>query len=77
LFSRRYGFVMAAMSDPLPAGTQMWIRNLSGPLELKFYRYAASVPNAFGGDRHHCDSRRDALAGTLTRKGIRAGNTVP
>jgi hypothetical protein len=46
-FSRRYGFVMAAMSDPLPAGTQMWIRRLSGPPELKFYRYAGSAPKAF------------------------------
>jgi hypothetical protein len=46
-FSRRYGFVMAAMSDPLPANTQMWIRKLSGPPELKFYWYAGSVPKAF------------------------------
>lgn len=46
-FSRRYGFVMAAMSDPLPTGTQMWIRKLSGPPELKLFRYAASVPKAF------------------------------
>lgn len=46
-FSRRYGFVMAAMTDPLPDGTQMWIRKLSGPPELKFFRYAASVPKAF------------------------------
>jgi hypothetical protein len=46
-FSRRYGFVMAAMTDPLPDGTQMWIRRLSGPPELKFFRYAAAVPKAF------------------------------
>jgi hypothetical protein len=46
-FSRRYGFVMGAMSDPLPEGTQMWIRRLSGSPELKYYRYAASVPKAF------------------------------
>ncbi len=45
-FSRRYGFVMTA-SDPLPAGTQMWIRKLSGPPELKFYRYNGSVPKEF------------------------------
>ena len=46
-FSRRYGFVMDAMSDPLPAGTQMWIRKISGPADLKIYRYASSVPKAF------------------------------
>jgi hypothetical protein len=46
-FSRRYGFVMAAMSDPLPANTQMWIRKFTGPPELKFYWYAGSVPKAF------------------------------
>jgi len=46
-FSRRYGFVMDAMSDPLPAGTQMWIRKLSGPVDLKIYRYSTSVPKAF------------------------------
>jgi len=46
-FSRRYGFVMDAMSDPLPPNTQMWIRKLSGPAELKFYRYASSAPKAF------------------------------
>jgi hypothetical protein len=45
-FSRRYGFVMDAMTDPLPANTQMWIRKLSGPADLKFYRYASSVPKA-------------------------------
>lgn len=46
-FSRRYGFVMDAMSDPLPAGTQMWIRKLSGPEELKIYRYSSSAPKTF------------------------------
>lgn len=46
-FSRRYGFVMDAMTDPLPAGTQMWIRKISGPADLKIYRYASSVPKAF------------------------------
>jgi hypothetical protein len=46
-FSRRYGFVMDAMSDPLPLGTQMWIRKLSGPDALKLYRYSASAPKAF------------------------------
>lgn len=28
-FSRRYGFVMDAMSDPLPAGTAIWLRKVS------------------------------------------------
>lgn len=46
-FSRRYGFMMDAMSDPLPSGTQMWIRKLSGPAELKFYRYSGSAPKMF------------------------------
>lgn len=45
-FSRRYGFVMTT-SDPLPVGTQMWIRKLSGPPELKFYRYNGSAPKEF------------------------------
>lgn len=45
-FSRRYGFVMEAGSDPLPAGTQMWIRKLSGPPGLGVYRYAGSAPKA-------------------------------
>lgn len=45
-FSRRYGFVMDAESDPLPAGTQMWIRKLSGPPELGVYRYSGSAPKA-------------------------------
>jgi len=45
-FSRRYGFVMDAASDPLPAGTQMWIRKLSGPPELGVYRYSGSAPKA-------------------------------
>lgn len=46
-FSRRYGFVMDAASDALPAAVQIWIRKLSGPPELKFYRYSASAPKAF------------------------------
>lgn len=45
-FSRRYGFVMDAASDPLSAGTQMWIRKLSGPPELGVYRYSGSAPKA-------------------------------
>jgi hypothetical protein len=46
-FSRRYGFVMDAMSDPLPPGTEMWIRKLSGPSGLTFHRYSGSDPKAF------------------------------
>lgn len=46
-FSRRYGFVMDAMSDPLPANTEIWLRKLSGPPELGFYRYSGSAPKAW------------------------------
>lgn len=46
-FSRRYGFVMDALTDPLPAGTQMWIRKLSGSSGLSAYRYASTAPKAF------------------------------
>jgi hypothetical protein len=45
-FSRRYGWVMDAMSESLPANTQMWIRKLSGSPELKAYRYSSSAPKA-------------------------------
>lgn len=43
-FSRRYGFVMNTTTDPLPENQQIWIRKLSGPEELKFYRYSSSDP---------------------------------
>jgi hypothetical protein len=44
-FSRRYGFMWDAnMSDPLPAGTEVWIRKLSGSAEVRFYRYSSSMP---------------------------------
>lgn len=37
-FSRRYGFMMDTESDPLPSGTEMWIRELSiSSADLKFY----------------------------------------
>jgi hypothetical protein len=52
-FSRRYGFDMDAMSDPLPANTQMWIRKLAGPADLKIYNYLSSPPTfipVFGTD---------------------------
>lgn len=43
-FSRRYGFVMDTMTDPLPDGTIIHIRKISGPPELGFYRYSGSTP---------------------------------
>lgn len=46
-FSRRYGFMMDSMSDPLPANTQMWIRKLAGPADLKFFNYSSSAPKLF------------------------------
>lgn len=46
-FSRRYGFMMDSLSDPLPAGTEFWIRKLSGPADLKFYNYSSSAPQQF------------------------------
>ena len=45
-FSRRYGFMMDTV-DPLPANTQIWIRKLSGPADLKIYNYSSSVPKMF------------------------------
>lgn len=46
-FSRRYGFVMDTMSDPLPPNTAIWLAKLSGPAELGFYRYSGSAPKAW------------------------------
>lgn len=46
-FSRRYGFVMDAMSDPLPPNTAIWLRKLSGTAELGIYRYSGSAPKAW------------------------------
>jgi hypothetical protein len=46
-FSRRYGFVMATMTDQLPAGMAIWIRKLSGSPELSFYRYSSSASKAW------------------------------
>lgn len=43
-FSRRYGFVMDTVTDPLPAGTAIWLRRLSGSPELQYYRYSATAP---------------------------------
>jgi len=46
-FSRRYGFVMDVMTDPIPIDTAIWIRRLSGSEQLGFYRYAGSEPKAW------------------------------
>lgn len=46
-FSRRYGFNMDTGSDPIPAGTAIWIRKVSGPPELAFYRYRSTAPKAW------------------------------
>ncbi len=43
-FSRRYGFVMDSMSDPLPANRAISLRRLSASGSLGFYRYRASAP---------------------------------
>ncbi len=41
-FSRRYGWVMDAMSDPLPADTEIWLRKITGPSDLECYRHSTS-----------------------------------
>jgi len=46
-FSRRYGFVMDTMTDPLSANTAIWLRKLSGPPELGVFRYSGSAPKAW------------------------------
>lgn len=46
-FSRRYGFVMDNMTDPLPAGLAIWLRRVSSSPGLEFHRYAGSVPKAW------------------------------
>ncbi len=46
-FSRRYGFVMDAATDLLPAGTQIWIRKLASSPGLSVYRYASSSSKAW------------------------------
>lgn len=43
-FSRRYGFVMHAMSDYLPGDRALWIRNLSASPGLSFYDYNDFTP---------------------------------
>lgn len=46
-FSRRYGFVMGTMTDPLPAGTALWLRKIAASPELGFYRYRNTDPKAW------------------------------
>jgi hypothetical protein len=46
-FSRRYGFTMSQITDTVPATRQIWIRKLSGPAELKFFRYRETAPKMF------------------------------
>lgn len=38
---------MDTMTDPLPDGTKIWLRKLSGPASLGAYRYANTAPKAF------------------------------
>jgi hypothetical protein len=46
-FSRRFGFTMDVGSDPLPAGTAIWIRKVSGSPGLGAYRYRSSAPKVW------------------------------
>jgi len=46
-FSRRYGFVMNSVTDPLPPETEIWIRKLSSTPGLSAYRYAGSTLKAW------------------------------
>lgn len=46
-FSRRYGFVMDTGTDPLPAGTAIWIRKLSSTPGLGAYRYRGGTTKAW------------------------------
>ncbi len=46
-FSRRYGFTMDMASDPLPAGTAIWIRKLASTPGLGAYLCRSSSPKAW------------------------------
>jgi hypothetical protein len=46
-FSRRYGFVMDTATDPIPAGTAIWIRKLFSSPCLGAYRYRSGVNKAW------------------------------
>jgi hypothetical protein len=43
-FSRRYGFVMSPLTDPIPAGTAITLHLLEASPELSFYRYMMGPP---------------------------------
>ncbi len=38
-FSRRYGFAMDTLSDPVPRGAALWLRKISAPPGLGAFRY--------------------------------------
>jgi hypothetical protein len=46
-FSRRYGFVMDTLTDPLPPGFAIVLKVLSASPELGFYRYRSSAPKVW------------------------------
>lgn len=43
-FSRRYGFVMDTLTDPLPESSRIWLRKLSSSDGLAIFRYRSSEP---------------------------------
>jgi len=46
-FSRRYGFVMDVATDPIPAGTAIWLRVLSRSPGLGLYQYRSMDPKSW------------------------------
>ncbi len=46
-FNRQYGFAVDGESDPLPAGSGIWIRMVGGNPNLKVFRYRSSEPKAW------------------------------
>jgi hypothetical protein len=46
-FNRQYGFVPDALTDPLPQGTGIWIRNLSLTPGITAFRYRSTDPKAW------------------------------
>ena len=60
-FSRRYGFVMDAATDPLPSGTGILLRKTAGPPDLGVYRYRSSNPKLWEPIFGTADSRMDLL----------------
>ncbi|MFN0067802.1 MAG: hypothetical protein ACKVYV_09220 [Limisphaerales bacterium] len=43
-FNRQYGFVVGGDSDPLPAGSAIWIRQISATPGLQVFRYRPAGP---------------------------------